>query len=90
MAAAARRLELAAGAVDDDARQDEDHADDAEQVRRVLREEAVMARAHAAAADRWTTTSISPATSDDGKPDAAGQPAEPEARRRPGVRGFYR
>ena len=34
--------ELTAGAVDDDARQDEDHADDAEQVRQVLRAEVLV------------------------------------------------
>jgi len=35
--------ELATGAVDDDARQDEDHAGDTEEVREVLRAELVMA-----------------------------------------------
>jgi hypothetical protein len=35
--------ELATGAVDDDARQDENHAGDAEEVGEVLRAEAVMA-----------------------------------------------
>jgi hypothetical protein len=34
--------ELATGAVDDDARQDEDHADDAEQVRQMLRAEVLV------------------------------------------------
>jgi aspartate oxidase len=34
--------ELAAGAIGDDARQDKDHADDTEQVGRVLRDESVV------------------------------------------------